>query len=293
MLFEDLAQAAPFTANVPRPVVEIEDRTLHVDFRGDIRIRVVRPDGSKESKLPAVMFFHGGGWVLGSTDTHDRLLRDLAIGAHCAVVFVDYDRSPEAQYPLAIEQAYDATRCITQNPKELNIDPTRIALVGDGVGGNIATVVALLAKKRHGPKIAKEILFYPVTDANFVTGSYEQFAEGYYLTRETMKWCWDSYLPEQAVRLQSTASPLQATLEELSGLPPTLITTNEYDVLRDEGEAYARKLAMAGVPVAAVRVIGMIHDHLVLGNLTETAGARATMELAIAHLRRAFAGEST
>jgi acetyl esterase len=289
ILYEDLAQAEPLSGQIPKKAVEIEDRTLHIDFKGDIRIRALRPEGSKETRLPIIMYFHGGGWVLGSTDTHDRILRELATGVNSAVIFVDYERSPEVQYPLAIEQAYDATRSMLHSAKELNLDSTRIAVAGDGAGGNIATVVALLAKKRRGPKIAKQVLFYPITDANFLTSSYEQFADDYFLTRETMKWYWDSYLPELPARLQSTAAPLRASSEELSGLPPALITTNENDVLRDEGEAYAKKLAMAGVPVTAVRMLGMIHDNLVLGNLTETPGSKAAVELAIAHLRKALA----
>ncbi len=292
MLLEELAKAESFNGSVTKKAVEIQDRTLHADFRGDVRVRILRPEDSGKLQLPIAMYFHGGGWIVGSTDTHDRVMRNLADGARCAVVYVDYDRTPELQFPVAIEQAYLATKCVIENSRELNIDPSRIAVVGDGTGGNMATVVAMLAKKRRGPKIAKQILFYPATDANFHTASYDQFAEGYFLTREAMKWYWDAYLPDEGARLQPTASPLQATLEELSGLPPTLITTNENDVLRDEGEAYARKLAMAGVSVTEIRMLGMIHDNLILGNLCETPGARAATQLAITHLRETFASES-
>lgn len=288
MLLEELARARPFVNSASNKAVEIEDRTLHVDFKGDIRVRVVRPEGLGRVKLPVAVYFHGGGWILGSTDTHDRIVRSLADGARCAVVFVDYDRSPEMQFPVAIEQLYEATKCVSENSRDLNIDPSRIAVVGDGVGGNMATVVTMLAKKRRTPRITKQILFYPATDANFHSASYDQFAEGYFLTKDTMKWYWDAYLPEAAARLQPTASPLRASLEDLSGLPPALITTNEIDVLRDEGEAYAKKLVTAGVPVTSVRMLGMIHGNLILGNLTETPGARAAVWLAIAHLRQAF-----
>jgi len=289
MFYEELAQMESPAGTLSKKACDFEDRTLHVDFRGDIRIRIVRPQESVSQKLPVAMYFHGGGWILGSTDTHDRIMRDLAHGAQCALFFVDYDRSPEVQYPVAIEQAYEATKCVFQNAKELNVDPKRIALIGDGVGGNMATVVSILAKKRKGPKIAKQILFYPVTDSNFLAASYDQFAEGYFLTRETMKWYWDNYLPDLRARAETTAAPLRATLDELSGVAPALITTNEYDVVRDEGEAYARKLAIAGVPVTAVRMLGMIHDNLILGDIADSPGARAATELAIAHLRAAFA----
>jgi acetyl esterase len=208
------------------------------------------------------------------------------------VLVLDHKRKLQrrwfSQYPVAIEELYAVTKHVAENPKGFNVDASRIAVAGDSVGGNMAAAVTILAKQRGGPKIVQQIMFYPVTDANFHNGSYDQFAEGYFLTREAMKWFWNAYLPDEAARKQSTASPPQASIEQLKGLPPALITTNENDVLRDEAEDYARKLAQAGVPVTAVRLLGMIHDNLILGAITQTPGARAATALAITHLQKAF-----
>jgi acetyl esterase len=286
-VLEGAAQADPLGGPVPKQPTDIEDRTLLVGPKGEVRIRIVRPKGNK-SRLPVLIYCHGGGWVLGSKDTHDRLIRDLANGAQAAVVFVDYDRSPEVKYPIAIEESYAVTKYVTENPKRFNVDASRIAVAGDSVGGNMTSAVTILAKQRGGPKIIQQIMFYPVTDANFHNGSYDQFAEGYFLTREAMKWFWNAYLPDETARKQPTASPLQASIEQLKGLPPALITSNENDVLRDEAEDYAHKLAQAGVPVTAVRFLGMTHDNLILGAITQTPGARAATALAIIHLQKAF-----
>ena len=286
-VLEGAAQADPLTGPVPKQPVDVEDSILSIGPKGEVRVRIVRPKGN-QAQLPVVMYFHGGGWILGSTETHDRLIRDLANGAQAAVVFVDYDRSPEAQYPVAIEESYAATKHVAENPKNFNVDASRIAVAGDSVGGNMTAAVTMLAKQRGGPKIVQQIMFYPVTDANFHNGSYNQFAEGYFLTREAMKWFWNAYLPDETARKQPTACPLQASIEQLKGLPPALITANENDVLRDEAEDYAHKLAQAGVPVTAVRFLGMIHDNLILGAITQTPGPRAATELVIAHLQKAF-----
>lgn len=279
------AQDGP-TANPP---ADIEARTLLGGPTGEVQIIIVRPQGGGNANLPVVMFFHGAGWVLGGWDTHERLAREIATGAKVAVVFVDYDRSPEARYPIAIEQAYAATKFIADNGRSLNLDPARIAVMGDSVGGNMAAAVTLLAKERHGPNIDVQILFYPVTDANFDTGSYNQFAAGYFLTRNAMTWFWNHYLPDQKTRREPTASPLRAPLDQLKGLPPALIITGENDVLRDEGEAYAHKLAHAGVEVTAARYLGTIHDFVMLNALAETPAARAALAQANAMLRAVFA----
>ncbi len=277
--------------NVPKPPADTEDRTIPIGPRGQLGIRIVRPQGVREA-LPPVMYFHGGGWVLGSKNTHDRLVREIASGAHVAVVFVEFTPSPEAHYPVPIEEAYAATRWVAENGRSINVDPSRLAVAGDSVGGNMATVVALLAKERGGPRIAYQVLFYPVTDASFDTASYQQFATGYWLSREAMKWFWDQYASDVAMRSEPTASPLRASLEQLRGLPPALVTTNECDVLRDEGECYAHKLVQAGVRVTAARYLSAIHDLVMLDALAESPAARATVAQANDLLQKALAPEA-
>ncbi len=262
----------------------IQDTTFPVGPTGSTRIRIVRPEGA-QSALPAVMHFHGGGWILGGKDTHDRMTREIAVGANAAVVFVDYDRSPEARYPVAIEQAYAATRYVAEHGDQLNVDPTRLAIVGDSVGGNMTAAVTLMAKERGGPKIAFQVLFYPVTDADFETGSYSTFADGPWLTRRAMQWFWDAYLPDTARRQEITATPLNASLDQLRGLPDALIMVDENDVLRDEGEAYARKLSQAGVRVTSVRYNGTIHDFVLLNPITDTPAVRGALQQANDALR--------
>ncbi|MBB3655112.1 acetyl esterase [Rhizobium sp. BK650] len=264
-----------------------EDKIIKVGPTGSVKLRIVRPEGAK-GRLPVVMYFHGGGWVLGDADTHDRLVREIANGAEAAVVFVDYDRSPEAVYPIAIEQAYAATKYVAEHAKEFNVDASRLAVAGDSVGGNMTAAVTLLAKERGGPAIDQQVLFYPVTDANFDTGSYNQFANGPWLTREAMKWFWNAYLPDEAKRKEPTASPLQASLEQLNGLPPALIITDENDVLRDEGEAYGRKLTQAGVKVTSIRYNGTIHDFVLLNAIAGTPAVRSAISVANDTLRAAL-----
>jgi acetyl esterase len=253
-----------------------------------VSIRIVRPQGVTGT-LPVAMYIHGGGWILGDKETHDRLVREIANGAQVAVVFVNYTPSPEARYPVAIEQAYTATKWAAEHGAEARLDPSRLAAVGDSVGGNMVAALTLLAKQRNGPKIAFQVLFYPVTDASFDTPSYREFANGPWLTREAMKWFWDAYAPDERVRAEVTASPLRASLEQLRGLPPALLITNEADVLRDEGEAYAHKLMSAGVRVTAVRYLGAIHDLVLLNPIAETPAPRAAIAQANAMLRQALA----
>jgi len=269
---------------------KIEDLTIPGGPTKEISIRIVRPANYAGGALPVVMYFHGGGWILGSKNTHDRLIREIANGANVAVVFVNYTPSPEAKYPVPIEQAYAATKYISENGKKMNLDSSRLAVVGDSVGGNMATVVALLAKQRGGPRIIYQALFYPVTDANFETTSYREFANGPWLTKAAMRWFWDAYAPDVASRKNPTASPLQASLDELSGLPPALVITDENDVLRDEGEAYADKMMQAGVSVTAVRYLGAIHDFMMLNPISDTTAARSAIQLANMNLRNALAG---
>jgi acetyl esterase len=277
------AQAIP----VGKPSAQIEDMALPVGPTGSVPIRLVRPTATAEV-LPVIMYFHGGGWVLGDRDTHDRLVREIAVGVGAAVVFVEYARAPEAHYPVAIEQAYAATRYVTDNGASLRIDPLRLAVAGDSVGGNMAAAVTLMAKQRRGPKISFQVLFYPVTAAGFDTSSYTRFADGPWLSKRAMEWFWDAYLPDPEARNQPTATPLNAPLDHLAGLPEALVIVDENDVLRDEGEAYARKLSDAGVRVTSVRYNGTIHDFVVLNALADTPAARGAIAQAVGALRGAL-----
>jgi acetyl esterase len=277
------AQAKPVT-KLP---ADIEDHVLPIGPTGEVSMRIFRPKGSK-SPLPAVMYFHGGGWVLGSKDTHDRMLRDLTNGAGAAFVFVNYTPSPEAQFPVPIEQDYAATKYIAEHGEQFGLDPKRLAVAGDSVGGNMVAVVTQLAKERKGPEIRYQVMFYPVTDARMNSHSYSEFANGPWLTKQAMEWFWNAYAPNKQDRKKSTASPLSATVEQLRGLPPTLIIVDEFDVLRDEGEQYARKLIEAGVEVTAVRVLATHHDFAMLNALAATPATRAAIQLASEKLAAAL-----
>jgi acetyl esterase len=265
---------------------DIENRTIPGGPNAkEISITIVRPQSNNNETLPVVMYFHGGGWVLGGFDTHERLVRELANKANVVVIFVNYTPSPEAKYPVPLEEAYAATKWVAQNSKTVNVNASRLAVAGDSVGGNMAAAVALLAKERGGPPIRFQLLFYPVTDANFGTSSYIKYQEGYWLSREAMKWFWDNYVSNQTNIKEPTVSPLQASIDRLRGLPSTLIINGEFDVLRDEGEAYAHKLMEAGVQVTAVRYHGTIHDFVMLNALSDTPAARGAIDQASNSLR--------
>ena len=257
------------------PAADVSEKTIHVDG-ADIRLTIVRPAGAKKT-LPAFMFFHGGGWVLGDFPTHERLVRDLVVNSGAAAVFVNYTPSPEAGYGVAIQQAYAATKWVAQHGKEIQIDGNRLAVAGNSVGGNMAAVVSLMAKDKGEPKLRAQVLLWPVTDANFDNASYTQFADGHFLTRNMMKWFWDNYTTDAVKRKEIYASPLQASVAQLKGLPPTLIQTAEFDVLRDEGEAYGQKMDSAGVAVTTVRYKGMIHDFGLLNVLSTVPAVRSAM----------------
>jgi acetyl esterase len=267
---------------------EIEDRVIRGGPTGEVSIRIARPTNVL-GVLPVVLHTHGGGWILGDKDTHERLYREIASEAHVVVVFVDYTPAPEAHYPVQIEEAYDALLWTVANSAELAIDPARIALLGDSVGGNMVAELTLRAKRLGGPKVAAQVLFYPVTDADFETDTYRMYADGPWLTREAMQWFWDAYLPDEEQRSEVTASPLQAPIRELQGLPPALVINGEHDVLRGEGEAYARRLVEAGVPVTQVRYGATIHDFVMLNPISETPAVRAAISQAADFLRTALA----
>ena len=267
------------------PAADVSEKTIKGADGGDIKLTIVRPAGVNGT-LPAFMFFHGGGWVLGDFPTHERFVRDLVVQSGAVAVFVNYTPSPEARYGVAINQAYAATKWVAEHGKEIKVDGSRLAVAGNSVGGNMATVVALMAKDKGGPKLRAEVLFWPVVDANFDNASYKQFSEGHFLTRNMMKWFWDNYTMDAAKRKEITASPLMATVDQLKGLPPTLIQTAENDVLRDEGEAYGRKLDAAGVAVTSVRYNGMIHDFGLLNAISTVPAVRSSLEQAGEELKK-------
>lgn len=271
-------------AGVALPPADVEERTITQDGI-EVKITIVRPKGVTD-KLPAFMFFHGGGWILGDYPTHERFVRDLVVDSGFPAVFVNYTPSPEAQYPTAINEAYAATKWVAKNGDKINVDGKCLAIVGNSVGGNMTAVVALMAKDKGGPELKAQIMLWPVTDANFETESYNQFSEGYFLTKAMMIWFWDAYTADLEKRKEKYASPLQASLEELKGLPPALVQTDGNDVLRDEGEAYARKLDQAGVDVTAVRYEGLIHDYGLLNALSEVPAVRDALHQAAETLRK-------
>jgi acetyl esterase/lipase len=274
------------SGDVVVPVVEEEWVTVGGPA-GGVRVRIVRPAGV-EGVLPVVLYIHGAGWVFGSAHTHDRLVRELAVGAGAAVVFPEYGLSPEVRYPVAIEQNFAVARWVVEEGASKGLDASRMAVAGDSVGGNMSAALTLMAKERGGVPLVLQVLFYPVTDASFDTASYHRFAEGYFLRRDGMRWFWDQYTADEGERAQITASPLRATVEQLRDLPPALVITGEADVLRDEGEAYANKLRQAGVPVTAVRFQGIIHDFVMLNALRGTQAAEAAITLAVGTLRDAL-----
>ncbi|WP_406415130.1 alpha/beta hydrolase [Streptomyces sp. NBC_01614] len=277
------------SGEIAKPAVDEEWVTVSGGPTGEVKARIVRPAGATGA-LPVIIYIHGAGWVFGNAHTHDRLVRELAVGTGAAVVFPEYDLSPEARYPVAVEQNYAVARWVVGEGAGKGLDAGRIAVAGDSVGGNMTAALTLMAKQRGDVPLVQQVLFYPVTDAAFDTGSYHRFAEGYFLRRDAMQWFWDQYTTDEAERAQITASPLRAGVEQLQGLPPALVITAEADVLRDEGEAYANKLREAGVPVTAVRYQGIIHDFVMLNALRGTRAAEAAIGQAVSVLKAAFGG---
>ena len=274
----------------PIDKLPVDERWITVSAEvGDVRVRIVTPQ-SVTAMFPAILYMHGGGWVLGNAQTHDRLVRELAVGTGAAVVFVEYDRSPEVHYPVAIEQGYAVAQWIMREGAANGLDPERVAVAGDSVGGGMTAALALMANERGDVRFIQQSMYYPVTDAAMDTGSYEQFAEGYFLAAKGMAWFWDAYCPDLERRSEPYASPLRASDEQLAGLPPALVIVDEADVLRDEGEAYAARLRAAGVEVTTVRYDGITHDFMMLNPLSDTRATRAAVAQAISVLRDALHG---
>ena len=266
--------------------ITVTEKTINLDGQS-IKLNIVKPENVK-GNLPVFMFFHGGGWVLGDFPTHERMVRDLVVESGAAAVFVNYTPSPEAHYPVAINQAYAATKWVAEHGNEIGVDGKRLAVAGNSVGGSMATVVALMAKEKKGPEIKLQVLFWPVTNANFETESYNLYGKGRFLTTSVMMWMWDNYTTDPLERKEIYASPLQASTAQLKGLPPALVQIAENDILRDEGEEYARKLDEAGVKVTATRYNGMIHDWGLLNQLMDIPGTKSAMLQAAAELKKAL-----
>ena len=274
------------SGDVPKPDADVSDIEVAAGALGRVPVRILRPPNTT-GLLPVVVFLHAG-WAFGDTTTHDRLVRELAAGTRAAVVFPSFTLSPEARYPTAINEIYAVAQWIWAEGSSHDLDPSRIAIAGDSAGGNMATVVATMAKDRGDPAFAHQLLINPILDAAFDTPSFQQFATGFNVRRDHVQWLWDQYLPDIAQRSDKSASPLRATTAELAGLPSATVMTAEADVVRDEGEAYAGKLREAGVPVTAVRYLGTIHDFMLLNALRETNAARAATAHAIDTLRTAL-----
>lgn len=280
-----LTSVQSFPVTAPDTAVE----TLYVDVNGtEIPVKIHRPKGIKNT-LPIVFYIHGGGWVLGDDTTHDRLVRELAAGIPAAVVFPVYTPSPETAFPQPTNELFAVLKHIVSHADELRLDASRLAVAGDSVGGNMAIAMALKAAKEGAPKIGFQLLMYPVTDAAMETESYHHFENGPWLTKKAMAWFWKLYAPNAADRESVLSSPLTASAEQLKDLPPALVITAENDVLRDEGEAFARKLNDAGVKTTSVRFNGTIHDFMMLNPIAQSAATRDAVLLATAKLRDVFA----
>jgi acetyl esterase len=286
---EETRKAVEAAQSAPIPMPDVDESWVTVwSPVGEFKVRVVRPEGLA-GPLPVVLYMHGGGWIIGSWITHDLLTRRLAVGANAAVAFVEYSLAPEAKYPVQIEQCYATAQWIKGQGAAGGFDTGRIAVAGDSAGGNMATVLALMAKQRGDVHFVHQSLYYPMTDALAEgTESMRTYRDGPYGSAAAAAWFWSSYLADGASRSDLFVSPLQATLDDLEGLPPSLVIVDENDVLRDQGEAYADKLREAGVPTTSVRFNGTIHDFMRLNALRDSESTQAAITLAVAALRRAF-----
>ncbi len=280
----DVLINAQKSVNVDVSGIDESEKMIQVGDQS-IKLNIVRPQGISE-KLPVFIFIHGGGWVLGDYPTHKRLVRDLVVESGAAAVFVNYTPSPEAHFPVAIHQIYEATKWVAANGDEINVDSTRLAVVGNSVGGNMTIATSLLAKENNGPEIKLQVLMWPVTDARCNTVSWKVYGKQRFLTDSLMKWMWDNYTTDELARMDIHASPLQATLEQLSGLPPTLIEVAENDILRDEGEMLGRKLDEAGVEVTTIRLNGVIHDWGLLNGFADMFEIRTYITMTAAMIKK-------
>jgi acetyl esterase/lipase len=260
------------------------EKTIEQDGRR-VKIYIVKPANAKGTP-PVLLFIHGGVWIAGNFENHKRMVRDLVVGSGAAVVFPEYTPIPDAVYPTQIEECYAAAKWVAAHGNEIGVDGSRMAVGGNSVGGDMSAVLAMMAKDRNGPKFRLQILFWPATDTNFETQSYQEFQTGRFLARDFMKFGWDIYAPDPKLRKEPYVAPLQASLEQLRGLPPALVQTAENDPLRDEGEAYARKLDQAGVEVIATRYLGQIHDFALLNGLRDIPSTQEALREASEALER-------
>lgn len=270
----------------PAKLGKIETRTIAGPDGTSLRVRIYWPDGP--GPFPACLYFHGGGWVLNTIETHDDLVQRLTEASGCAFVSVDYRLAPEHKYPAAIEDAYAALQWLAGTAEELHVDSQRIAVCGDSAGGNIAAALCLMTRDRGGPPVCFQALIYPITDCDLDRPSYHENATGYFLTRSQMEWFWQHYIADPEQRQHPYASPLRAST--LQGLPPAFILTAEFDPLRDEGEAFAAALTEAGIPVLLHRVPGMIHAYI--KRVDQFEDALASIRMTGEALRQAMAAKA-
>lgn len=275
---------AQSSANVDLSGIEESEKTITTDGH-TIKLNIVRPAGAK-GNLPVFLFIHGGGWILGDYPTHKRMVRDLVVLTGYSGVFVNYTPAPEAKYPTQINEIYAAAKWVAANGGEIQVDGKNMGIVGNSVGGNMTTVTTLQAKDKKGPEFKVQVLMWPIVDNDFETASYLQYGKDRFLTTAVMKWMYDAYTTDPKERNEPYNAPLKATVEQLKGLPPTLIQVAENDILRDEGEAYGRKLDEAGVPVTLVRYDGMIHDFGLLNGLAHLPATQSLFLQAAAELKK-------
>jgi len=262
------------------------EKTISANGR-PLKLYIMTPQ--RAATNPGVLLFiHGGVWIVGNFQNHQRLLRDLVVGSGQIGVFVEYTSLPEAKYPTQLDECYAALEWVSKHAGEFGADGTRIAVAGNSVGGNMSAALTIMAKDKQGPKITYQVLFIPATDASVDSDSYHEFGTQRFLARAFMKYGWDLYAPDERTRNSPYVSPLRASDEELKGLPPALVITAENDPLRDEGEAYAHKLANVGVPVAATRYNGMIHDFVLLNAIRNLPTVEAALKQASDGIRDAL-----
>jgi acetyl esterase/lipase len=270
--------------------VTVSEKTISENGQ-HVKLYVMKPVNAA-SNLPVILFIHGGVWIAGDFENHKRLVRDMVIGSGAAAIFVEYTPIPDAIFPTQVEQAYSAAKWVATRGSDIGVDGTRIAVVGNSVGGNMSAALTLMAKDRGGPSIKLQVLLIPATDTNFDTESYRNFENGRFLPRAFMEFGWDIYAPDEKSRQNPYAVPMRAGIEQLRGLPPALVITAENDPLRDEGEAYARKLREAGVDVISTRYNGMIHDFVLLNGVNKIAAVQAALRQVSAEVKRRLSPEN-
>lgn len=267
---------------------ELKDITILTEYAGEVSVRIAKPKKNSGEKLPAIIYAHGGGWVMGDKEVFGTLIKKLAIETNSAVFFVEYSRSPKAKYPTALNEIYGVMDYVYYKPQEFNIDNEKMAIAGDSAGANMAAATIIRAKLSSGPQMKAQVLYYPVCDASMKTNSYNEFKNGPWLTKKAMEYFFEAYLPDERLRDDKYISILKAPIEDLKGLPPAIIITAENDVLRDEGEEYARRLDEAGVEVINFRVNGTIHDFMMLNALQNTCQTKSVLRLTSALLKEIF-----